>query len=62
MRFSAGISTPSNLGILYVSFPFFSLSAFLLTLALFMARVFAADHAHDVLAFDDLARFTKSFY
>ena len=32
-----------------------------LALALFMARVFT-QNAHDVLAFDDLARFTQSFY
>jgi len=32
-----------------------------LALALFMARVLA-DHAHYVLALDDLASFTKSFY
>jgi hypothetical protein len=31
------------------------------SLALFMARVFA-DHTHHVLAFHDLARFTKSFH
>jgi hypothetical protein len=31
------------------------------SLALSMARVFA-DHAHHVLALDDLASFTKSFY
>jgi hypothetical protein len=31
------------------------------SLALFMTRVFA-DHANHVLAFNDLARFTKSFY
>ena len=47
MRFSDGISTPNNLGIVFLS------------LALFMARVFA-DHADNILPFDDLARFTKS--
>jgi hypothetical protein len=50
MRFSAGISTPNNLGINN-----------LLALALFMARVLAND-AHYVLALHNLASFTKSFY
>ena len=48
MRFSDGISTPNNLGIVN-----------LLSLALFMARVFA-DHTDNILPFNDLARFTKS--
>jgi hypothetical protein len=37
-------------------------SAMTLSLPLFMARVLIADHTHHVLAFDDLAAFTKSFY
>ena len=48
MRFSDGISTPSNRGIN-------------LPLALLVARILA-DHAYDILAFHDLASFTESFY
>ena len=33
-----------------------------LSLPLFVAWVLGADHAHDVLALHDFARFTKSFY
>src|SRR5207249_9972782 len=59
MRFSGGISTPSNLGMVFVKkvTKLNRKSA----LALFMARVFA-DHAHHVLALYDLATGTKSFY
>jgi hypothetical protein len=39
----------------------FSFQLFSLSLPLFMARVFAADHANHVLALHDSAAFTKSF-
>src|SRR6266699_6948089 len=59
MRFSGGISTPSNLGMVFVKkvTKLNRKSA----LALFMARVFA-DHAHHILALHDLATGTKPFY
>jgi hypothetical protein len=57
MRFSAGISTPSSLGInVYVD-----LSVAGLSLPLFVPGILA-DDADNVLALHDLARFTKSFY
>jgi hypothetical protein len=55
IRFSPGISTPKSLGIPSSAFP-------LLALPLFMARVLAADHAHNVFVLHDFASFTKSFY
>jgi len=61
MRFSAGISTPSNLGIFFQRFSF-NFQLFSLALPLFMARVFAADHANHILALHDSAAFTKSFH
>jgi hypothetical protein len=58
MRFSAGISTPSNLGMnQYSTTPLLHY----LALALSMARVLA-DHAHHVLALHDPATGTKPFY
>jgi hypothetical protein len=56
MRFSAGISTPKSRGIiLFQGFDFLALS-------LFVSRIFCTDHAYNILALHDFARFTKSFH
>ena len=75
MRFSAGISTPNNLGIIFVTKSYMVTKALvkllnlltshqsLLTLSslpLLVPRVLA-DDAHHVLALHNLAGFTKSF-
>ena len=60
MRLSAGISTPSNLGMMLVK-SVTKLQSSILSLALLVARVLA-DHAHHVLALHDPATGTKSFY
>src|SRR6516162_7376462 len=59
MRFSPGISTPRRRGMAGFRIADFRLGD--LPLALLVARVGAADHAHDVLALDDLAGFTQAF-
>ena len=66
MRFSAGISTPSNLGMVLVKS--YKVKKDSITdhshqspLPLFMARVLA-DHAHHILALHDPATGTKPFY
>ena len=60
IRLSAGISTPSSLGMGYWSNSYKVTDSNRSSLALFMARVLA-DHAHHVLALHDLATGTKSF-
>ena len=55
MRLSPGLSTPSKRGI----FDFFLVAG--LALFLFVARIFA-NHADDIVAANDFARFAQSFY
>ena len=52
---SPGMSTPSKRGI----FDFFLVAG--LALFLFVARIFA-NHADDIVAANDFARFAQSFY